>query len=125
MGGRASRVKGANGEREFFDLSNELSKDIDWPYRDKSGKIFMRHPAPRHCEGQSDNHDALGVLPISIEVKRCEKLQLPKWIEQVRTQSRDHQTPVLAYRQNGKPWTVLAVMDEQDWQEYLAWRLTI
>ncbi len=123
MRGRGRRQKGASGEREFFKLSNELCEDIDWPYRDRNGKIFMRHPAPRHCEGQSDNHDALGVLPVSIEVKRQERLTIPAWIEQVREQTRDHQTPILAYRQNGKPWTVLAVMDLDEWKEYLRWKL--
>ena len=123
MSGRGSRRKGASGEREFFALSNRLTESLSYKYRDKQGRIFMRHPAPRHCEGQSDNHDALGVLPVSIEVKRCERLNLPRWIEQVREQAREHQTPVLAYRQNEKPWTMLAVMDEDEWQRYLYWKL--
>ncbi len=123
MGGRRSRVKGAVGEREFFAMSNERTKSLDWPYRDKSGNIFMRHPAPRHSEGQSDNHDALGVLPVSIEVKRCETLAIPKWIKQVQAQARPHQVPILAYRQNDKPWVILAVMDEIEWQHYLTWKL--
>ena len=123
MGGRMSRVKGAVAEREFFELTNELCKNLDWPYRDKQGRIFMRHPRTRACLGQSDNHDDLGVLPVSIEVKRCETLALPKWIKQVQEQARAHQTPILAYRQNGKPWTILAVMDEIEWQHYLKWKL--
>ena len=124
MGGRRSRRKGADGEREFFALSNELSKDVSWPYRNKAGLIFMRHPAPRANEGQSDNHDELGVLPVSIEVKRCEKLSLPAWIEQAKAQAREHQVPIVAYRQNSTDWTVLAVMDQVEWKEYLIWKLT-
>lgn len=120
-----SRRKGAGGEREFFKLSNERTKSLEWPYRDKEGNIFMRHPAPRHSEGQSDNHDALGILPISIEVKRCETLQIPKWIKQVKAQARPNQVPVLAFRQNDTPWTIIAVMDEIEWQHYLTWKLGV
>lgn len=125
MGGRHSRRKGATGEREFFKLSNELVKDLEWPYRDKEGRVFMRHPAPRHCEGQSDNDDPLGVLPVSLEIKRCETLSLPKWIEQVREQARAHQVPILAYRKNADDWTILAVMDAAEWQRYLTWKLNV
>ena len=125
MSGRRSRRKGASGEREFFNMTNERTKDLQWPYRDKEGRIFMRHPAPRHCEGQSDNDDPLGVLPVSLEIKRCETLSLPKWIAQVKAQARPHQTPILAYRRNDEAWTILAVMDEIEWQHYLTWKLGV
>jgi hypothetical protein len=48
MGGRGSRQKGANGEREFFKLSNDAVADLDWPFRKRTGEVFFRHPAPRH-----------------------------------------------------------------------------
>lgn len=123
MTGRRSRVKGAAGEREFFELSNKLVEDIDWPFRDKSGKIFMRHPSPRAGHGQQDNHDPFGTLPLSIEVKRVERLSIPQWIEQAERQARPEQVPIVAYRQNGEPWRVLAVMDSAEWNKYLHWKL--
>lgn len=123
MSGRGSRVKGAVGEREFFELSNEAVKDLDWPYRDRQGKVFFRHPAPRHGKGQPDNSDPHGVLPVTIEVKRVEKPQFKRWIEKLQDQSRPTQTPVLAWRQNGKPWTVMPIMDLDEWKEYLRWKL--
>ena len=58
---------------------------------------------------------------MSIEVKRVEKPQFKRWIEKLQDQTRPTQTPVLAWRQNGKPWTVMAIMDETEWGEYLRW----
>jgi hypothetical protein len=123
MAGRRSRVKGANGEREFFKLSNDLCEDINWPYRSERGEIFFRHPAPRHGAGQPDNSDPHGVLPVTIEVKRVEQPQFKTWFSKLQAQARPHQTPILAWRQNGQPWLVLALMDENEWKRYLRWKL--
>lgn len=112
--GRGSRLKGANGEREFFKLSNEALSGPD---------VFFRHPNPWHGHGKQDNHDPKGELPVCVEVKRHEKLALPKWIRQAVEQAGPGQVPVLAYRQNQKPWTVLAIMDINEWQCYLRWKL--
>ena len=124
MSGRASRVKGANGEREFFKLSNDAVRDVAWPYRFRNGDVFARHPAPRHGAGQPDNTDPHGVLPITIEVKRVEKPQFKRWIAKLQEQSRPAQTPVLAWRQNGQDWVVMPLMDINEWGAYLRWRLS-
>jgi hypothetical protein len=125
MGGRASRVKGQVGERSFFKLCNEAVKDLDWPYRHTDGDVFKRHPAPRHGAGQPDNTDPMGVLPITIEVKRVEKPQHTKWLQLLQSQARPTQTPVLAWRRNSEPWTCYAIMDENEFKEWLRWKLTI
>lgn len=123
MSGRRSRVKGASGEREFFKLSNEAVEDLSWPYRDREGRVFFRHPAPRHGKGQPDNSDPHGVIPVSIEVKRVEKPQFKRWIDKLQEQTRPHQTPVLAWRPNQGQWTIMPLMDETEWREYLRWKL--
>jgi hypothetical protein len=110
--GKGQRLKGANGEREFFKMSNELL-GLD---------VFFRHPNPWHGHGKRDNHDPNDKLPVSIEVKRHETLAMPAWIRQSIEQAAAHQTPIVAYRQNGKPWRVLAVMDSDEWQRYLHWK---
>ena len=124
MSGRGSRVKGATGEREFFELCNDACAEVKWPYRSRDGKVFFRHPAPRHGKGQPDNSDPHGVIPVSIEVKRVEKPKFKLWIDKLQEQTRPHQTPVLAWRQNGKPWTVMPIMNETEWREYLQWKLS-
>ncbi len=123
MSGRKSRVKGAAGEREFFKLSNEAVADVPYPYRHRDGDVFKRHPAPRHGKGQPDNTDPLGVLPVTIEVKRVEKPQFKRWIDKLQSQSREGQTPVLAWRRNGESWTVMPLLDESEWRDYIRWRL--
>lgn len=123
MGGRRSRVKGAAGEREFFEMSNAAVEHIDWPYRDRAGRVFFRHPAPRHGAGQPDNSDPHGCLPVSIEVKRVEKPQFKRWIDKLQDQTRTDQTPVLAWRKNNQQWTVMPLLDEEEWKEYLRWKL--
>lgn len=123
VSGRRSRVKGATGEREFFKLSNTAVKDIEYPFRHRDGDIFKRHPAPRHGKGQPDNTDPHGCLPVTIEVKRVEKPQFKTWIDKLQEQSRPTQTPVLAWRKNGTQWTVMPLMDENEWGEYLRWKL--
>ena len=123
MSGRRSRVKGATGEREFFKLCNEATSDVRWPYRFRDGTIFQRHPAPRHGKGQPDNTDPHGVLPVTIEVKRVEKPQFKTWIDKLQEQARPTQTPVLAWRKNGTNWTIMPLMNESEWAEYLRWRL--
>lgn len=112
-GGRGSRLKGATGEREFFRLTNELV----------GAEVLHRHPNPWHGRGKQDNHDPDGQLPVSVEVKRHETLALPKWIEQAVEQAGEGQVPVLAYRKNQQPWRVLAIMDLDQWAEYLQWKL--
>ena len=124
MGGRASRIKGSTGEREFFKICNDACRGVDWPYRNRDGTVFFRHPAPRHGKGQPDNSDPHGVLPVTIEVKRVEKPQFKRWIDKLQDQSRPTQTPVVAWRQNGKEWTVMPLMDLNDWKEYLRWKLS-
>lgn len=123
MGGRKSRVKGAAGEREFFALSNEAVADLNVP-KDRQGRVFFRHPAPRHGAGQSDNSDPLGVLPVTIEVKRVEKPQFKRWIDKLLDETRPHQTPVIAWRQNNSKWLAMPLLDEQQWKEFLRWKLT-
>jgi len=123
VSGRGSRVKGQTGEREFFELSNAAVRDCNYPFRQRDGRIFVRHPAPRHGAGQPDNSDPLGVLPVTIEVKRVEKPQFKLWIDKLQEQCRPHQTPVLAWRKNGEKWTIMPLMDEAEWGEYLRWRL--
>ena len=123
MGGRASRMKGANGEREFFKLCNDAVADLKWPYRSRAGEVFFRHPAPRHGAGQPDNSDTHGVLPVTIEVKRVEKPQFKTWIDTLQAAARPTQTPVLAWRKNQSGWTIMPLMDETEWANYLRWRL--
>lgn len=113
MPGRSSRLKGSNGEREAFKICNDIAGE----------ELFKRHQNPFYGRGKHDNSDPESKLPVAIEVKRCETLALPKWIAQAKAQAAPHQTPILAFRRNKEPWTWLAVMDDNEWQRYLRWKL--
>lgn len=88
MTGRHSRNKGAAGERELFGI---LSERLGIPI--KRGLSASR-------EGGADSLDIPG---LAVEVKRCEKENLPAWWRQAVDQAGDR-LPVLFYRASRKPW---------------------
>ena len=86
------RNKGARGERELAKLLEE-----------NLGLEVTRNLLQTR-EGGYD----LNGLPVALEVKRCEQLQLKRWWEQAMDQaifSNSKKLPVLAWRQNGRKWT--------------------
>lgn len=112
MTGRKSRQKGQRGERELFDLLNSLIGE----------KVFYRHPNPWHGRGKADAHDPAADLPVALEVKRTERLNLPAWLAQAREQAREGQVPVVGYRQSRQPWTLLVDMTPEEFVEYYKWK---
>lgn len=46
-----------------------------------------------------------------MEVKRCERVELPKWLRQAEAQAAEGTTPVVVYRQNGQPWRAVVGLD--------------
>lgn len=91
-----SRVKGAGGEREFAKLCRDKG------YECRRGQQY------NGLEGQ----DVVGLPGIHIEVKRVERLQLEKAMEQSIRDSQE-KIPIVAHRKNGKPW--LVTMRAEDW----------
>lgn len=103
MGGKASRSKGANSEREFAALLNEY------------GFTAHRTPMSGGMQWKGDlQHDVPGV---HIEVKRQERLALPSWIRQAESDCPDGHQAVVAYRQSREPWRV--VMNAHYWMQLL------
>lgn len=96
MNGRGKRQKGAAGEREIAGiLSDEL------------GFVVTRNL------GQArDGGDDLTIQKFRIEVKRQERLQVMAWCEQVEKTCRAGDVPVVAFRQNGKPWKIVLRLDD-------------
>ncbi len=91
MNGRGKRNKGAGGERELAALLS-----------DQLGFVVKRNL------GQArDGADDLTVAQFRIECKRCERLQVDKWSEQVEACTQPGEVGVVAYRRNGQPWRVV------------------
>lgn len=90
--GKASREKGARGEREFL---AELGQEL--------GESLTRNLVQTREGGA----DCLCVKGWAIEVKRCESLSRPAWWRQACQQAeREGVQPMLAYRRNRERWTV-------------------
>lgn len=94
MAGRTSRNKGQRGEREVADIiyyatGIQVSRNLE--------------------QTRNGGHDLNGIPGVSIEVKRQEILCLPAWWRQTLAQAKrnDNAIPVLAYRQNKRPWIFL------------------
>jgi Holliday junction resolvase len=92
MNGRGRRNKGKQGEREFAKLLGEglgieFSRNLD--------------------QVRNGGYDLIGLKQLAIEVKRCETLCIGSWWKQAKSQAKEDQTPVLAYRQSRKDWTVI------------------
>lgn len=89
--GKSSQRKGAQGERELANLIRDM-----WGYEVKRGQVF---------NGQSDMIGLKGIHP---EVKRVEKLNIHKAMEQARTESEKRRDgiPVVFHRINREPWLV-------------------
>ena len=99
---KASRDKGARGEREIIDL---LQPIVDTAYK-AVGKEPPRLQCTSSLQADGGGCDVHGLPGLALEVKRCETLQIESWWRQCVQQSKAGQLPVLVYRQNGRKWIV-------------------
>lgn len=104
--GKKSRDKGANGERELlkwftdtFSFSKRLKRN--WEQAAMGGA------------------DCIDIPGYAIEVKRQEQLCLDAWWKQTCKQALNHGAfPILAYRQNRRPWMFClpaSLINEESW----------
>jgi len=96
--GRKSRDKGASGERE---LARELAR-------------LLGVEARRGCQyhGGPGSPDVAADIPdVHIECKRAERLRLYEALQQA-IDDAGGKVPVVAHRQNHKPWVVITRLDD-------------
>ncbi len=92
MSGKASRNKGARGERELFGLLSE-----------RLGFVVTRNLSQTRDAGC----DSLSVPGFTIECKRVESSFQTAWMQQAIAAIRpDHEIPVVFYRASRCPWRV-------------------
>lgn len=100
-----SKEKGKRGELEFSHLCKEFGFDVR---------------RSQQYAGIHGDADIVGLEGIHVEVKRVEKLNISRAMEQ---SARDcgQDTPIVAHRKNREPWYV--TMTAKDWfMLYKAWR---
>ena len=98
--GKASRERGKRGEREFANLLKEHGFDA------RRGQQFS---------GKNGDADVVGLPGYHLEIKRVEKLNIEKAMEQSFTDAKDDEIPVVAHRRDRKGWLVTMRFD--DWIE--------
>jgi hypothetical protein len=103
MAGRASRNKGAGGEREVIAI---LQPIVDRAC-DTCGHVkfkLRRNYAQRY---EAKLYDVEGLPWMALEVKRQENISgIGGWWKQTKAATRVGQIPVLIYRQNNQKWKV-------------------
>lgn len=92
-----SRQKGCRGEREFRDYLRERGIEA------RRGQQFS---------GSPDSPDVISSLSgVHWEVKRVERLEIHKAIEQAQRDAGD-KLPVVAFKANRKDWLAILPMDK-------------
>ncbi len=102
-----SREKGKAGEREFAALCR------------KHG--FENARRSQQYSGINGDADVVGLDGVHIEVKRVERLNIEKALQQAKRDSKEGEIPIVAHRKNREEW--LITMRAEDWFKlYRAWR---
>jgi hypothetical protein len=88
-----SRAKGCRGERDFAEFL----------------RLYLNVAARRGVQyaGGPDSPDIVLDIPIHFEVKRAERLDVYKGMEQAIKDSRGFKVPALAWRKNNKEWLIV------------------
>ena len=96
--GKASQRKGRAAEIELAEVL----------------RGYGYHAAPGTALNYGTEPDVIGLPGLHLEVKRCERLQLPAWIEQAERDAQRMQdgAPVVIFRQNRQPWRVCLRLDD-------------
>lgn len=92
-----SREKGKRGELE---LSHFLT-----------AHGFDARRGQQYC-GSNGDADVVGVPGYHLEVKRVEKLNIEKAMQQSIDDARENEVPVVVHRKNRKPWLVTMRLEE-------------
>lgn len=104
---KGRREKGARGEREFFGVLNKYLPE----------RLRIQREIGQSRDGGLDGNSA----SVGIEVKRQERLNLPKWLKQARDGA-GGKIPVVAYRQNGGQWNCLVDLNPMQLASFMRWR---
>lgn len=93
-----SREKGKRGEREWAKICREQG--------------FTNARRGQQYSG-IDGQDVVGLKGIHIEVKRVERLNIEKALQQAERDKKDEEMPIVAHRRNNEDWKV--TMRAEDW----------
>lgn len=98
-----SKKKGSRGELEF----------VNWL---KAHSINARR-TQQYCGANNDADIVSDLRAIHFEIKRVEKLNISKAIQQSKEDAKADQYPVVVHRRSREKW--LVTMDAEDWLELI------
>jgi hypothetical protein len=98
---KASRDKGKRGEYEVRDAFRSIG------YIDCGRNLEQPSSEGFRVRGDLTG----GPAELHIEVKRCERIELPKWLRQAEGQAGEGVTPVVVYRRSHEPWRAVVPLD--------------
>ena len=115
--GRAARRKGVAGEREVA----QRFEAAGWTVRGLEGggdHLAVKHSGDEAARARAKlagaNYAAsmMRTRTLHLEVKRQERLRLPEWIEQARTEAPPGVPWLLAHRQSHGEWIATMALDD-------------
>ena len=105
-----SNRKGKQGELEFANLCKEYG--------------FEEARRSQQYSGEGHTADVVGLPELHIEVKRVERLNIEKAIDQCFEDKHEDDLGIVAHRKNNRNW--LVTMDFDEWMEiYKRYLLTL
>lgn len=103
-------TKGKNGEIEIKNILVAAMAEIENQMFAEGFSVKLHSENVTRCSSiQADKggSDIVGIPWFSIEVKRNQNLNLlESWWQQCCTQAKEHEMPILFYRQNNRRWHV-------------------
>ena len=100
-----SREKGKRGEREVARIIQDVVNEVFGENAPRIQRNTLR--------SDKGGFDLVGLEDFAIEVKRHEKLNVKAWWKQTLRQAGKDKIPVLFYRQNNTPWSIMCIIDKQ------------
>ncbi len=99
MGGKASKRKGASGEREVATILTDLTG----------------YTTRRKLGAARDGGNDIDFMDWCIEVKRTERVSLPKFWKQAKRQTTANKKAAVVLRWSGEEWLIVTSL--KDWIE--------
>lgn len=96
-----SKSKGTRGEHE-----------IEKILQDKGIRAYRNDQIFKGGKGNPDVSAELAGIPLHIEVKRCERLNVPEAMHQAERDATEKALPVVAHRRNREKWMITIRLDD-------------
>lgn len=93
-----SNRKGKAGEREFVNKCKAYG--------------FLTARRSQQYSGEGHTADVVGLPNLHVEVKRVEKLNIEKAMDQCYRDKREYEIGIVAHRKNGKEWLITLGFDD-------------